>query len=115
MIDKGLRIERTASAGIVITKDELSRAIAVTKNDTMSSYEDEVPVWLDSVAERAQIVGRMACGRDTCQLSCAGTDLTDHETPKTNVDGDLTARCPVAECSDEGVRAAVVYFQDAIR
>lgn len=109
------RVERMASATVMPTKKELESAISDAKNGTMFNYRREVPVFVRSVAERAEAVGKMACGSEGCDLECVGLDLTGVQTPKSNTDAALVARCKDTNCSDIGVEVAAIYFQDSLR
>lgn len=112
MIDKGLRVERRVSRGIVVTKDELNAAITEDQRGAQFSYLREVPVFLGKVAQQAESIGASICDREEdCKLVCSSTDLTNTLTPTTNVDGDLTARCSTPDCDNRGVTAAYTVMK----
>lgn len=114
MISKSLRIERTASAGIMITDEELRTVIPGAQQANTVDYSDKLNDWLQRTADEAQGLGSSVCSLADCKLVCAGTNLTKSQTPQTHVDADLTARCTAANCPDEGITMAQIYFIDAV-
>jgi len=108
------RVERMASATVMPTSKELESAIADAKNGTMFNYQREVPVFVRSVAERAEAAGRLVCANEGCELACSGVNLRQTETPSSEVEAALIARCPVSSCMDQGVQAAAGIFRYAL-
>ncbi len=114
MIRNNLRVERKASQGVMATKAELEQAISDAKDGAPFDYNQEVPVLLKQTATSAEAAGRLACNNQSCQLTCVGQDLTRAETPKSNIDGELVARCTATDCTDEGLGAAMLHFLDVV-
>ncbi len=115
MIDKPLRVERKVSAGILASPEELRQSIQARKNGAMFNYLREVPVILRQLSKQAEVIGKGVCASSgiECGLECTDTDITQTETPKTDVDGVLTATCKESHCSNLGVLAAQEVFKAA--
>lgn len=113
MYKKPLRIETTASAGCVLTAEELKAGIEAEKNGAMFSYQREVPIYLHKLSKEAETAGRLACERSNseCKLACAAVSLIDTITPESLADGDFTARCITSSCSGSGPKSAADYVQ----
>lgn len=114
MIEKPLRRKLETTAGVLLTRDELNQAIEARKNGVIFGYIQEVPVFLRDTANSAKSLGKLICGRENCELTCAGVSLVDHITPTTLIDGDITAKCEIPDCTGEGVRAAAAYVSTQI-
>jgi hypothetical protein len=98
-LNKSLRVERMASAGIMLTEEEIAGVVDKRSNGKDPKASIEV---LRDIALVARTIGREVCGAD-CQLECAAIDLTE---TISKYDADLTARCAVSDCSNEGILAA---------
>ena len=106
-LEKFLRIERNASAGLVLTGPELQALVASSDTDEEASYADRAEKVLDRIAETAQKAGRSACTNANCKVVCSGMPLLE---TVSNYDADLTARCGLATCDDSGIQASVDVF-----
>lgn len=108
------RIERTATGQFMATPEDLLTGITNTKCGMLFSYENEMPIFIQGLAERAQQFGRTACGAEDCVLTCSAIDLTDTVTPVSNIDATIIARCASPESSTNAPEMTAAFVENSM-
>jgi hypothetical protein len=99
-LDKPVRVERMASAGLMLTADEIREFNGSRETADNSAEAMDTLVRIAKVAETA---GHKACKIAECKLKCVAIDLT---AAVSEYDADLVARCSAPICDNAGILTA---------